>query len=640
MDDPIREKGVYVFGPYRLDPDRRSLSRHGLTVELTPRLFDTLAYLVENHDRLVERDELERAVWRDRSVVVSNLGKAISALRKSLQADGGEDNLIITVPGRGFRLGALVVFEPAQPDPPAREAGAPDGRGSAAEPQARRRLLDALRWGLPVLALAACVVTLWYVRRPQPVPAPAAAASFAPPPRSVAVLAFSNLSGDPGQTYFSDGLSEELIDSLSRIGTMHVAARLSAFSFRDKAATVQDIARALNVGTVLEGSVRRDGTRLRVTAQLVDGVTGYEIWSHSYDRDAGGIFKVQGDLAQAVAESLQVNVVGPAAAKLTLGGTNNPKALDAYLRAMAAEETPDDMLARARGILTAFDDAVAADPNFAVAHAQRAIALWRIASSNGDPNLAATHRMKDDALAAARRAVALAPDLAVAHLAFGMALDDALPDFSRQQAEFVRARELAPGSSEIARYYGRFEVLAGQTERGIEAAEQAASLDPLTPQTYYLLAGTLYLAGRGDDAAAALRRARDLGAPDSIYAATLAGFIALMKGKAAAAHDACAGRNDWQIKVCLAIADHALGKQAEATADFASLQNALGDAGAYNYAQVMSQWGRSDEALQWLETAYNLNDPGLIQLKADPLLDPVRQTPRFKALQGRLGFPS
>jgi TolB-like protein/DNA-binding winged helix-turn-helix (wHTH) protein/Flp pilus assembly protein TadD len=635
MEQPIREKGVYIFGPYRLDPDRRSLKRDGKPIQLTPRLFDTLTYLVENHDRLVERDELERAVWRDRSVVVSNLSKAISALRKALQADGPEDNLIVTVSGRGFRFGAMVVFEPATAGP------AVVGTDTGSEQAGAGRLVARawIRVRLPVLAIAACALTLWYLqKRPDQGPSNPLP-PFSPPPHSVAVLAFTNLSGDPGQAYFSDGLSEELIDSLSRIGTLHVAARLSAFSFRDKAATIQEIARALNVGTVLEGSVRRDGPRLRITAQLIDGVTGYELWSHSYDREEGDIFRMQCDIAQAVAASLQVNLVGPDMARFTRGGTSNPKALDAYLRAMAAQETPDDTLAQARQIIAAFNEAVTLDPNFAVAQAQRAIALWHIASSNDDPNLAATHRMKDDALATAQRAVALAPDLAVAHLALGIALDDALPDFSQQEAAFVRARELAPGSSEIARYYGRFEVLAGHTLPGIEAAEQAASLDPLTPRTYYLLAGTLYLAGRGDEALAALRHARDLGAPDSIYAAALAGFIALMKGDAAAARVACSGKTDWQIDLCLAIADHALGKTQTAADDFARLRNALGQAGAYNYAQVYAQWGRTDDALHWLEAAYDLHDPGMIQLRADPLLDPIRRAPRFQVIEIRLGFP-
>jgi serine/threonine-protein kinase len=632
MEAPIRKKGVYVFGPYRMDLHRRSLKRDGVPVDLTPRLFDTLAYLVENHDRLVERDELERAVWRDRSIVASNLSKAISALRRALQADGPEDNLIVTVAGRGFRFAATVVFEPAEPEP------------AATGPAAGARKMGRVAWAwigraLPVLALAACAATLWYLEKSPAQRLPEPAAPFSPPLHSVAVLAFTNLSGDPRQTYFSDGLSEELIDSLSRIGTLHVAARLSAFSFRDKAETTQAIARALNVGTVLEGSVRRDGASIRITARLIDGVTGYELWSRSYDRHEGDIFKVQRDLAQAVAASLQVNLVGPDPAKLNLGGTTNPKALDAYLRAMAAEETPDDTLAQARQIIAAFNEAVTLDPNFAAAQAQRAIALWHIASSNDDPDVAATRRMKDDALATARRAVALAPDLAVAHLALGMALDDVLPDFGPQEAEFVRARELAPGSSEIARYYGRFEVLAGHAAHGIEAAEQAASLDPLTPRSYYLLAGTLYLAGRGDDALAALRHAHDLGAPDSIYAATLAGFIALTKGDAAEARAACAGKTDWQIDLCLAIADHALGKAQAAADDFARLRNALGQAGAYNYAQVYAQWGQTDDALHWLEAAYDLHDPGLIQLRADPLLDPIRTAPRFKAMGIRLGFP-
>lgn len=638
MEQAIREKGVYIFGRYRLDPDRRSLTRDGKPVELTPRLFDTLAYLVENHDRLVERDELERAVWRDRSVVVSNLGKAISALRKALHADGPEDNLIVTVPGRGFRFGALVAFETAASGPVVIR---PSGEHPSPAPVqgARHAAWVWARVALSVLTLAGCVATLWYLQAGPESKRPDPAASFSPPPHSIAVMAFTNLSGNPGQAYFSDGLSEELIDSLSRISMLHVAARLSAFSFRDKAATIQEIARTLNVGTVLEGSVRRDGTQLRITAQLVDGVTGYELWSHSYDRDEGDIFKVQGDIAQAVAASLQVNLESPDRGRFSLGWTQSPKALDAYLRAMATEEAPDDTPSQAKQIVGALDEAVALDPNFAVALAQRAIALWRFASSKVDPGLTATSQMRDDALATARRAVALAPNLAVAHLALGMALDNTLPDFSLQEAEYVRARELAPGSSDIARYYGRFEVLAGHVEHGIEAAKQAAALDPLSPLTSYLLAETLYFAGRADEAFAALQNARGAGAPRPLYAPSLAGLIALMKGNAVAARAACAGKTGWQIALCLAIADHAAGDVHAAADDFVRLRNALGQAGAYNYVQVYAQWGQTVAALHWLEAANRLRDPSMIQLQADPLLAPIRHSERFQAIATGLRFP-
>ena len=480
MEVPVRNRGIYVFGPFTLDPLQRTLRRGGNLVELTPRLFDTLVYLVENNDRLVDRAELERAVWGDRTVDASSLGKAVAALRRILQAEEPDTNFIVTAPGRGYRLGVLVAYEAGSPGkaPPA-VTGAVGGPTPA-----RGRLRGALISLVAVAALSAAVLVIRHSRPAPEMASHAASQPFAPPQHSIAVLAFTNLSGDPAQEYFSDGLSEELIDSLSRINGLHVAARLSAFSFKNKFPTIDEVARKLNVGHVLEGSVRRNGKRLRVTAQLADGLTGYELWSHTYDRADNDVFEVQGELAQAVAAALQVKLTGGDIGSLTFGGTQNPKALDAYLRAMAALEGPDESTETSQRMIAAFDEAVELDPNFAEAQAHRAIAFWHVASVAGHPGENTIKHLKEEALRGAQRAVLLAPNLAEAHLALGLALDNALPDFAHQEAEFALARALAPGSSEVARYYGRFEVLAGHTEAGVQAAEQAVTLDPLTSKTY------------------------------------------------------------------------------------------------------------------------------------------------------------
>jgi TolB-like protein/DNA-binding winged helix-turn-helix (wHTH) protein len=635
VEAPVRDRGVFVFGPFRLDPIQRTLRRAGRMVDLTPRLFDTLLYLVENNDRLVERAELERAVWGDRTVDASSLGKAVAALRRILQSDEADANFIVTAPGRGYRLGVLVTFEPS---PPVGPPPAPKAVVDAPTPH-RWRLHAALIGTAAVVALLAAGLASWHASPVEAVAPQATAPPFAPPQHSIAVLAFSNLSGDPTQEYFSDGLSEELIDSLSRISSLHVAARLSAFSFKNKFPTIDEVARKLNVGHILEGSVRRDGKRLRVTAQLVDGLTGYELWSHTYDRAENDVFEVQDELAQAVAAALQVKLTGGDIGNLTLGGTHNPKALDAYLRAMATLEGPDESTETGQRMMAAFDEAIQLDPNFAGAQAHRAIAFWHIASVTEHPDIETIRHLKEEALRGAQRAVAQAPDLAEAHLAMGLALDDALPDFAHQGAEFVRARALAPGSSEVERYYGRFEVLAGHSEAGVKAAEEAVALDPLTAKTYYSLAWTDYLAGHWHDALTALDHAQQLGTAQTVYSAALRGQIALMQGDPVTARAACSGKVSWEIDACLAMANHRLGRYDEASTDMARLRQTLGNTGAYNYAQVYAQWGQTDAALHWLNIAYGLHDTGLILLKADPLLAPLRKLPEFRSLLDRLGFP-
>jgi serine/threonine-protein kinase len=232
--------------------------------------------------------------------------------------------------------------------------------------------------------------------------------------------------------------------------------------------------------------------------------------------------------------------------------------------------------------------------------------------------------------------VALAPDLAVAHAALGYALGANIPDFRRQEAEFVRARDLAPGSANILRAFSRFEGLAGHAAVAVDAAEHAVILDPLTPVSYIRLAWALYWARLPDQAMAALRHASGLGGVASKDFAFLEGAIELMRGDPEAARAACRNDGNWQGNVCLAITYHALGKQNEAMAQVAKL-DALGvNWGPYAFAEIYAQWGRLDDALNWLEKAYELPDQGIIQIEASPWLDPIRGTPRFKAIERRL----
>jgi serine/threonine-protein kinase len=643
MDFFTREKGVYAFGPFRLDPVRRALLRDGERVKLGARLFDTLLYLVENHDRLVERDELQQAVWQGRIVEEGNLGQAISALRKALQADGTTENFIVTVAGRGYRFGAPVEFQPeaagglsadrpSQPDRPEEAVAA-----TAPAQRIGVNWRTAARWGAAALLVAASLALLWRLLPAGDTPASGLNAPFAPPPHSVAVLAFTNLSGDPGQEYFSDGLSEELIDALSRIRQVQVAARMSSFSFKGKPATIDEIAHKLNVGAVLEGSVRRQGQRLRITTQLIDGKTGYELWSHSYDRDQRDVLAVQVEIASAVSASLQVTLLGDETAKLAMGGTANPKAFDAYLRGMEllyANEGP--ILRRA---LAAFDEAIALDPNYAQARVRRSTTLRQILFTEDIPDVATADRMENEALAEAQRAVALAPDLPSAHAQLGGVLEEARFDFAGATSEVDRARDLAPSDFAASLAYADLHMHLGHAAEAVTAAQLAASLDPLTPNTYLRLAGVLTWAHRFDEAQAAVHHAEQMAPASSPEFRGLQGEIELDQGDPARARQTCAAAADWQQIMCLAIADHLLGQQPEAASYLAKLRAMLGDTGAIQYAEIYAQWGQTEDALHWMEEAWRLRDPGLIELKADLRLDPIRATPRFQAIERRLNFP-
>jgi TolB-like protein len=239
------------------------------------------------------------------------------------------------------------------------------------------------------------------------------ATAFNPPPHSIAVLPFVNLSGDKEQEYFSDGLTEELLNSVAEINELQVAARTSSFSFKEHP-DIATVARKLNVGAVLEGSVRRSANTIRITVQLINAVTGFHVWSKTYDRDLGDVLKLQTEIATAVANALKVTLLGDVAAKVELGGTRNPAAFDAYLRGSKAYGSRHEAKDIPTAIAT-YTEAIRLDPHYALAFAGRSIALSAYAEEAA--TAAAGREGFDKAQADARQALTLAPDLAQAHLA-------------------------------------------------------------------------------------------------------------------------------------------------------------------------------------------------------------------------------
>lgn len=640
MDARVREAGVFVFGRFSLDPVRRTLTCDQVPVSLTARLLDTLLYLVQNQERVVPKEELERAVWGGRNVESTNVAVAISSLRKELHDNDAEDPLIATVPGQGYQIRAVVSFR-REPDslPPMPHYGHKDATTGPTR-KARSQWSGATLPLIALLTLAATGTVAWefvpFAKRntDQSIP------TFAPPPHSVAVMAFANISGDPSQDYFSDGISDELINALGQLGKLHVVARSSAFSFKGKSTSVQQIARHLGVSAVVEGSVRRQGTRLIIKAEMRDGLSGGLMWSETYDRDGAQILQVQESLAQAVASGLQETLGGVDAARLMVGGTSNPKALDAYLRALAIVASNDRSTAAFQREVAFLEQAISLDPNFATAEADLATVLYNYSSNSGSSNdLAYLNKLRQRAKESAEKAVALAPLSALGHVALSFVSDIPLPDIARQEAEAARARDLAPGNSRILSIYAQMALYAGHTEVGIEAAEKAAALNPLSPNSYYGLALNLYLARRPGEAMEAIKHAQELGRVPPSVVNSLTGLIALSRGDMATAQLACAGTDTWQCHETLAVADYKLGSATQASAELAKLHDAVGDSGAFNYAEIYAQWGRSDDAFHWLETAYTLRDTGLTNLRTSFFLDPIRNTHRFKDIETRLDFP-
>jgi len=461
------------------------------------------------------------------------------------------------------------------------------------------------------------------------------ATAFAPPPHSIAVLPFVNMSGDKEQEYFSDGLTEELLNSLAEINELQVAARTSSFSFKGTNTDIGTIARKLNVGAVLEGSVRRSGSTVRVTAQLINAVTGFHLWSHTYDRDLGDVLKLETEIADAVASALKVSLLGEVATKIELGGTRNPAAFDAYLRAAKAAHAFHDEKDAQSGI-AAYTEAIRLDPGYALAFAGRSRAWSGYAGEFAEGSV--IRESFEKSRADAEQALALAPELPEAHLALGQFFASGSLDFPRAGEEYERAVRAAPGNVQALRPYAGFLAQMGRSAAAIAAARRAAVLDPLNPESHSALARALYFARQYGEALAAYQDSLTLD-PDNPRRQALRGLTYYALGNFAGASASCEAKPDyWASQLCLAVSYDKLGRHADAETVLKRMQAANGDDAAVQYSQIYAQWGNRAKALEWLDTAVRLRDPGLAQMKADPLFDPLHQEPRFQAVMRELRF--
>jgi serine/threonine-protein kinase len=459
-------------------------------------------------------------------------------------------------------------------------------------------------------------------------------ATFSPPPQSIAVLPFVNLSGDQEQEYFSDGLTDELLNSLAHIDGLQVAARTSSFSLREHP-DIAEVAHKLNVASVLEGSVRRSGRTIRVTAQLNNALTGFHLWSETYDRDLGDVLKLQTDIANAVAGALKIRLLGDEAAKIELGGTRNPAAFDAYLRASKTYlEQSDEKDAQL--VIDGYTDAIRLDPHYALAYAGRSLAVQDIARYwTATPS--ARRAGLDKAEADARKAIALVPDLSEGYLALAVAYWAGL-DFKSASGACERALALGPGNARVLRDCGELEVKTGHIDSGLRLLNRALALDPLNPNSHSALGIALLDLRRYPEALAAFKDADTLASGRGDFAA-LIGIVYYLLGDFESARSFCETKPERPVyRFCLTVTYDKLGRHADAETMLAKIRANSGDVPAFGYSVMYAQWGDTARALDWLEAAMRVRDE-YFDLKF-PLLDPLRKEPRFQAIERALMFPS
>lgn len=537
-----------------------------------------------------------------------------------------------------------------RPDPAPAAAAPSASEQTPAHSVPRASVSKAGIWGAGVIAAIACAYfiadrfwlsnhTVLAARLPpltaQTASRVAAAVAFNPPAHSIAVLPFVSMSGNKEQEYFSEGLTEELLNSLSRINELQVAARTSSFSFQGEHPDIATVAQKLNVAAVLEGSVRRSGHTLRVTTQLVNGLTGFHIWSQTYDRNLGDALRLQTEIATAVAEALKVTLLGDISAKIELGGTRNSDAFDAYLHGRKASAQAHDL----RGLQTAiadFTEAIGRDADYALAYASRSLEFSFSAGLATGPAVGENlDRAQQDAL----KAIAIAPDLAEGHLALAYYFESGRADFARASKEYDRALALAPGNARLLLYYAEFAAAMGREVASVAAARRAVLLDPLNRSAHASLGAALYWGRQYDQAVGAYQDAIAIDA-DHPQPYALRGLALYELGQLQSAKASCDSKPDYSTsQICLAVTYDKLGRHADAEAHLGKARAANGDAEPYAYAKVYAQWGNIPRALEWLETARRQRDSDLMFLKVDPLLDPLRKEPRFQAVIRQTNFP-
>ena len=451
--------------------------------------------------------------------------------------------------------------------------------------------------------------------------------------KSIAVLPLINESGDPKDEYFSDGLSEELIAALAQISGLKVIGRSSSFRFKERKEEPKTIGEKLGVSTLLDGTVRKQGDRVRIVAELVNAADGIQLWTRTFDRELKDIFAVQEEIAKAVAESLKVTLLGSQDRPAQRGAPSNVEAHNAYLQGHFHFQRRN--LEDYRKAVGYFDQAIQLDPDYALACAERSEAWTFIGDLTGQREPAWSKARSD-----AERAVAIAPALAEARAALGWVRFFVDWKFTEGLSELKRAKEFSPSNPTANDLLARVILYLGRLDEAERQARHAVELDPLSVIAQGNLARVLLFAGKLDEADAAARKAAEL-QPASASSHRWQVVAAVLRGdRATALREAQLEPDEGYRRFELALAQQIQGDRQAADAALADLIANGRDNLAYQIAEVYAVRGEKDKAFEWLQIAFDNHDTGMLALLVDPLLHSLHSDPRYKNLLAKLGLPA
>ena len=617
------------------------MCRDGATVKLPPQPFKVLSLLAENAGQLVTREEIQRQVWGDDTFVDFDKGLnfCIKQIREALGDNAQSPQYVETLPRRGYRFIAPVenvatIVIPAQKSAEPQKPQSTHENSSAAAIGKPLRLFQWRALGIAFLLLLPLVL---YVSRQRFAP------QTSPPAKKImlAVLPFENLNADAAEDYFSDGLTEEMITQIGglRPERLGVIARTTALTYKNAKKDIRQIGRELGVSYVLEGSVRREADRVRITAQLIQVSDQTHLWAETYERNERDVLQLQSDVANRVARSLAVELLPANSADSMEARSSNPEAYEAYLkgRYLVTKDTLPDL----ERSIPYFDQATEKDSNFAPAYAAATDARVLLTTWNNTSALEVLSKAKADAL----KAVELNPSFAEAHAALGSVNFHFEWNWPEAEANIKRAIELNPSNPNIHILYADYLISQGQTRAARSHIEQAIQLDPVSLLTNGLSAYAYLRARQYDQAIAQAERMIEL-EPKSPAAHYCLISAYSFKGMYEEARNIILKRmaEDGTKQEHMDALKQRDAKEAIDRMErrqFEGLKAALSKGEKINaswVAQVSAKMGDKDMAFEWLEKAYAERLPSLVYLNTHPVWDSLRQDPRFTGLVKRIGL--
>ena len=626
----------YAFGPFLVDAETCELRRGGHPVALAPKAFATLVLLIEAGGRLLTKDDLMKALWPDTFVLEANLSQTIFTLRKALGESGGEQRYIVTVPGRGYRFGGSVEeVSSLEASSPALPAGPDVAQGDRAEvASAVRSAHHRLTIGVAIATVVLSTVLAGYVHWSRAAPHQPSSGRL-----MLAVLPFENLTGDAAQDYFSDGLTEEMINRLGQLDPQRlgVIGRASVMRYKGRAPQLDRIGNELNVGYVLAGSVRRGSGKVRIAAQLIQVKDQTQVWASTYDRDLRDLLAVQAEIAREIGNGIQIvlgNGRSPVESVTSLSA-DSYEAYDLYLkgRYFWNKRTAEGL----QQAVEYFTRASTRDPNYARAYAGLADAYALMSGYSGRPQT----EFMPQARSAALKALELDDGLAEAHTSLALVLEKLDWDWEGAEQHFHRAIELDPNYATAHQWYAEYLALQGRFEEALVESERARRLDPLSLIIATDNAVILYYSRQYDRAIHKFRGVLEIepGFPQAHR--VMMPYVEKGRYADAVATVGVIGPSDnaWTW-VMYTYIDGRSGQARQARQAFDKFQDLNRSQTVEPGIAVWAYLGvnEKDEAIASLEQAYAQHSDTMCTLKVEPGYDPLRSAPRFQDLLRRVGL--